>query len=428
VQIADLERTFDRLWPLCRSLTGRGFRDSLDILRDWIPLETISVRSGTKVFDWTVPDEWNPEDAFIEDSSGSKVVDFKKNNLHLVGYSTPYEGTLSLEELQPHLHSLPHQPQAIPYVTSYYKKHWGFCLRHDVRENLMPGNYKVVVKTKLEPGAMTLAHTLLPSTEGHSGEVLFSTYLCHPSMANNELSGPLALAALYHQLDAQKRRKLNYRFVIVPETIGSIAYLQKFGEHLRSSMIAGYVITCCADRGPFTYKKSRNGKTRADAAAESVLLEMGKSHSLVEFFPSGSDERQYCSPGFDLPVGSLMRTMYGKYPEYHTSLDNREFISFAALQETADVYFKIAQYLEQIPIYKTAVPFGEPMLGQRGLYPSLSAKEERAKKIDMMMWLINLSDGLNDIEMIAKRSGHSKKDLISIANELREKGLLNECD
>jgi len=324
-----MEEYFDRLWPICRSLTGDGVRETLDILEELIPLERHSVPSGTEVFDWTVPPEWNIRRAFIITPEGKRVADFAVNNLHVVNYSVPIDMELEWDELEEHLHTLPEQPTAVPYVTSYYSANWGFCLSYnDYRELPRTGKYRVLIDSTLEPGELIYGECVIPGET--TEEVLFSTYVCHPSMANNELSGPLVSAFLCREILGMQKRRLTYRFVFLPETIGAICLLARLGEHFKANLKAGYVLTCCGDRGALTFKKSKLDVSDADRAMEHVLkYDNHSGFSIEPFSVGGSDERQYCSPGFNLPVASLMRTPYQRFSEYHTSLDNKDFISFS---------------------------------------------------------------------------------------------------
>lgn len=417
-----LEWYFDRLWPLPRSLTGEGVRRTHDILAELLPLERIEIPTGTAVFDWTVPQEWVVRGAYVVAPGGRRVIDFADNNLHLVGYSRPFRGKLQRAELDAHLHSLPDRPDAIPYVTSYYAPTWGFCLSHKQRQALPEGEYEVVVDTDLIDGSMTLSECILPGESDR--EVLISLNTCHPSLASNELSGPLVAALLYRRLAALPRRRLTYRFAFVPETIGAIAYLSLRGEHLREHLVAGYVLTCLGDAGRFTYKLSRQGNSLADRAARHVLAQAAKNPEIIDFFPQGSDERQYCSPGFDLPVGCLTRTMYWRYPEYHTSLDNKDFISFPAMVETVDTCLEICRTLDAEGRYRNLVPFGEPQLGKRGLYPDLGGANEREARVRAQAWLLNLSDGKHSLLDIAERSGERVTVLADIAETCIAAGLL----
>jgi aminopeptidase-like protein len=421
---AELHGLAARLFPIARSLTGPGLRETLGVLEEvaGAPMEIHRWATGTQVFDWTIPEEWTIRDAWIRDPDGRKVVDFADSNLHVLGYSEPVHRRLSLEELQGHLHSLPELPHAIPYLTSYYARRWGFCLPHERRERLAPGEYEVMIDADLGPGHVELGEVTLPGER--DDEILFSTYVCHPSLANNELSGPVVAAHLARHLRDRPRR-FTYRILFLPETIGSIAYLHRFGDRLLERLRAGYVITCAGDPGPFTYKRSRRGDSLADRTAEHVLRAAGAPHRVVDFFPSGSDERQFCSPGFDLPVGSLMRTMYGTYPEYHTSLDDLEFVTPDGLGGTLQMYVAIVDALEANETLATTVPHCEPQLGKRGLYPTLGSGRERQERVNDMMWLLNLCDGTRDLLAVAERAGRPLTALAPIVAELKAAGLLS---
>ena len=414
---------FDRLWPLFRSITGDGVRQTLDILSELVPMEKHEIPSGTNVFDWTVPQEWVVREAFVLAPNGKRILDIARNNLHLLNYSIPFRGDVSREELDQHLHSLPELPQAIPYVTSYYEPRWGFCLSQDQRDSLPEGTYQVVIDTDHIDGSLTYGEAVLPGTE--SAEVLISSNVCHPSLANNELSGPLVSAFLYRRLESMKERRLTYRFVFIPETNGCIAFLSARGQQLRDNLTAGYSVTCIGDDAPFTYKRSRAGNSLADRAALYILSqEDGIGSSILDFFPDGgSDERQYCSPGFNLPVGSLMRSMYLKYPEYHTSLDNRDFISFQAMSRSIDVYCRVMQALDVNQTYLNLMPWGEPQLGKRGLYPTLGVID-RSGRTSALRWLLNFADGDHDLLSIAERSGQLIEHLHAAAQTCLQAGLI----
>ncbi len=438
--IAEIEEYFDRLWPLLRSLTGAGVRATHDILSEIVPLERVEVPSGTRVFDWTVPKEWVAREAYVRSPDGRRRFELADNNLRLVNYSVPFRGVLSRGEIDSHLHSRPDLPAAIPYITSYYEPRWGFCVSEAERSALPDGNYEVVVDTELTDGALIVSEAVLPGES--SREVLISSYTCHPSLANNELSGPLAAAFLYRRLAAWPRRRFTYRFVFTAETIGAIAYLALRGEHLRKHLAAGYVVTCVGLDTHFTYKRSRRGDSFADRAAIAALGHCREEFKVRDFAPTGSDERQYCSPGFDLPVGSLMRGVYGEYPEYHTSLDNKALISFRALQESIAAYEAICRTLEgmgesaavagQSPrfdrsaAFENLFPYGEPQLGRRGLYPTLGSADQSVR-VEALMWVLNLSDGRHDLPAIAARSGISIDKLWGAALGAEAKGVLRRC-
>ncbi|MBS1517254.1 MAG: DUF4910 domain-containing protein [Bacteroidetes bacterium] len=422
-----LEKYFDLLWPICRSLTGDGNRETLKILSEIVDLKISEIPSGQECFDWTVPDEWNVKDAWIKDSKGKKIIDFRKNNLHLLGYSEAFRGKLKLKELREHLYSIPEQPNVIPYLTSYYKPRWGFCISHKQMRKLREDDYEVCIDSVKDPeGSMTIAEAVLPGKS--KKEILLSTYICHPSMANNELSGPLVTSFIYEKLKKKTERKFTYRFLFLPETIGTIYYLSVHGEELMKNLHAGFVVTCIGDRGNFTYKKSRRGDTPADRAAELVLNQTERKFIVEDFFPTGSDERQYCSPGFNLPVGSLMRTRYGKYKQYHTSADNRKFISFKKMEESVEKYIEIINTLENNGTYVNTLPYCEPQLGKRDLYPTLGSQKDTTEFVNSIMWVLNLSDGKNDTIEISRRSGIKFEIINEAAQKLFEKGLLKNSE
>ncbi|NQX91458.1 MAG: DUF4910 domain-containing protein [Flavobacteriales bacterium] len=422
-ELKDLEGLFDELWPICRSLTGQGVRDSLDIINQWIPLEKTTFKTGDQVFDWTIPKEWNIKDAYIITPSGEKIADFKVNNLHVLNYSTPVNKTISYQELKDHIYTLPGQPDVIPYITSYYKEKWGFCLRHTTWTNLpQEGNYQVVIESSLEEGELEYAEAILPGSSKE--EILFSTYICHPSMANNELSGPLTAIFLYRRLLEMPNRRFTYRFLFAPETIGVIAYLSKEGMHLKEKLAAGYVLTCCGDRGNLTFKESKRANTLADRVAKHVLEHSDKTYSTIPFAVGGSDERQYCSPGFNLPVGSLMRTPYQKFKEYHTSGDNKDFISFSHLQETIEMYERICKAFELNDCYFNKIQYCEPQLGKRGLYPDSIGAEDPRETLHRLLDFLSYADGETALIDIADRRKESIFLYEDIIKNCTEKGLL----
>lgn len=415
----------EELFPICRSLSGPGVRDTLERLRREMPgLKIESIPSGSQVLDWVVPDEWTIRDAFIADESGRRVVDFKQNNLHVVGYSEAVDRTLDFADLDAHLHSLPEQPDAIPYITSYYSRYWGFCISQRQRDHLRPGRYRVVIDSDLKPGVLNYGELILPGQT--SREVLLSTYVCHPSMANNELSGPVVTAALARWLADVPDRHHTYRIIFIPETIGSIVYLSRHLEHLKRHVVAGYNITCVGDDRAYSFIPSRKGDTLSDRVARHVLRHVAPEYRAYTWFDRGSDERQYCAPGVDLPIATIMRTKFGEYPEYHTSLDDLTVISPNGLQGAFAVLQQAIMLIEREARPRVLV-LGEPQLGKRGLYPSLSTKET-GQKVKTMMDFISCCDGEHTIIEIAESMGLSAFRLIEIADVLVAADLLSLGD
>lgn len=414
-----------RLYPICRSLTGPGVRETLAILAEHIPgLQIKEVSSGTEAFDWTVPDEWDIRGAYIADDQGNKIVDFKNHNLHVLGYSEPVNKIVDLKELEQHLYSLPDQPDAIPYITSYYSRRWGFCLTHKQRQSLMPGNYQVVIDSMLKPGVLNYAEIVIPGESKE--EVFLSTYVCHPSMANNELSGPVVTTALVRWLLSLPSRRYTYRVVFIPETIGSIVYLSKNYKYLKANVIAGFNITCIGDDRCYSYLPSRNGKTLSDRAATHALFSIDPNFKIYTWLDRGSDERQYCSPGIDLPMATIMRSKYGEYPEYHTSLDDLSVVTPSGLAGGFSAIRDAIEIVEgNITLRCTALC--EPQLGKRGLYPTISTKDTAAK-VGAMMGMISYCDGELSLLDIAEKIGQPFKKLQGIIGPLMENGLLVEVN
>ena len=406
------------LFPICRSLTGDGFRASLRRLAEIIPIALTEVPTGTAVFDWSVPREWNIRDAWIADSSGRRVVDFRASNLHVVHYSAPFRGRLSLAELRPHLHTLPDQPDLIPYRTSYYAESWGFCLSHRQLESLADGEYDVVIDATLAPGSLTYGECVLPGAT--DDEILISAHSCHPSMANDNLSG-MAVATFLARRLVDVPRRHTFRFLFIPGTIGSIAWLATHQEEARR-IRHGLVLACVGDPGSSTYKRSRRGDAVIDHAAVHVLRHAGP-YEAIDFVPYGHDERQYCSPGFDLAVGCLTRTRHGHFPQYHTSADNLEFVRPAALQDSLDKVTRIVEVLEGNQAYLNLNPFCEPQLGRRGLYEPTRGGELPGFEM-ALLWVLNQSDGRHTLLDIAERADMPFSVVRAAASALESAALL----
>jgi aminopeptidase-like protein len=407
------------LYPICRSITGEGIRQTLHSIAERIPLQLCSVPSGTQVLDWTVPKEWNIVDAYIADEQGKRVVDFRRCNLHVVNYSSPVRKVLSFDELRPHLFTLPDRPEWIPYRTSYYQEDWGFCVAHRDLLVLDPkAQYEVCIDTTLSNGALTYGECYLPGRT--DDEILISCHVCHPSLANDNLSGLVVAASLAERLSRRDMR-YSYRFLFLPGTIGAIAWLAQ-NQHRANKIRHGLVLTCLGDRAGFHYKKSRRGNADVDRAAALVLKHKSGSE-LLEFTPYGYDERQYCSPGFNLPVGCLMRSVWGTFPEYHTSADNLDFIQPSKLEESLEVCASIVEVLEQDRRYLNLQPYGEPQLGRRNLYNSVGGVSV-TDEVNARLWVLNLSDGENSLLDIAERSGMQFRLIADAADLLCSSGLL----
>lgn len=424
----ELEALFDRLYPICRSILGKGFRESLNILGEFIPFEFTDIQSGTTVLDWEVPDEWNCDDAYIIKPDGTKMAEFKKRNIHVVQYSVPIEQELTLDQIKPHLHTIPDMLDDFPYVASYYKRQWGFCISQREYDAMAPGTYKVVIKSSLKPGVLRFGQTVL---EGKTDrEILLSGYLCHPQMANHELSGVLCMINLYRMLKKTGPHKYSYRFVVVPENIGSAAFLHKHGRHLSDKLEAGFVMNCLGHGDEWTYKRSRQHKSRADLAAINYLKYEKPNLEIVDFFPDGSDERQYCSPGFNLPVGLIMRAMYGRFREYHTSADNKTLISFSKIQQSADAYFQTLMSLELNFKAQGTILNGSPMLSKSPipLYRDtmnfrVNAKEEKTR---VLLEILNLAEGNLDLLEIAEMKNFQLLEYSDLIEDLVKAGYLEK--
>lgn len=381
-----------RLFPLCRSITGDGLRQTLQILGEHIPLTLHEVPSGTNVFDWTIPQEWVIRDAYILNEDGVRVVDFRDNNLHVVGYSIPVDQQLTVQELQAHLHSMEGMPDAIPYVTSYYERRWGFCLTHEQRQALPDGTYRAVIDSELKDGSLTYGELIIPGTSEE--EVFLSTYVCHPSMANNELSGPVVTTWLAKWIASQPRR-YTYRIVFIPETIGSLTYLSRHLDELRARVVAGFNMTCIGDDRAFSFLPSRHGGTLADRTAVKVLSDTHPDFIRYSYLDRGSDERQYCSPGVDLPVVSVMRSKYREYPEYHTSKDDLGVVTPSGLLGGFTAMRDCLELLENNRTY-VSTRIGEPQLGKYGLYPTLATRDSSMLVQDTVN-VLAYADGTRDL-------------------------------
>jgi aminopeptidase-like protein len=406
------------LYPICRSITGDGIRETLHRVQRRIPLEIHEVRSGTPVFDWKVPKEWNIRDAYVANAQGERVIDFRRSNLHVVNYSVPVRARMPLSELRPRLHSLPDHPDWIPYRTTYYEENWGFCLAHRDLEALPDGEYEVCIDATLSQGHLTYGEMFLPGTS--NDEFLFSCHSCHPSLANDNLSG-IAVAVTVAERLTLATRRLGYRFLFIPGTIGSITWLACNPEKA-ARIRHGLVLSCLGDAGAPHYKRSRRGDAPIDRAAAHVLRHTG-NHAIKDFIPYGYDERQYCSPGFNLAVGCLTRTPNGRFPEYHTSADNLTFVRPEALSNSLDICLRIVDVLEHEARYLNLSPKCEPQLGRRGLYRATGG--ERLPGFELaLLWVLNLSDGSHDLLDIAERAGIEFGVVKRAADALLAAGLL----
>jgi aminopeptidase-like protein len=411
------------LYPICRSITGNGVRQTLQRLQHFIPINVNEITSGTRVFDWTVPPEWNIRDAYVKNSRGERIIDFRKSNLHVVSYSVPVHEKMSLEGLKSHLFTLPDRPDWIPYRTSYYKKNWGFCISHNQFLGLADDEYEVFIDSSLENGHLTYGELLVPGETKE--EILVSTHVCHPSLANDNLSG-IALACFLAQHVSQLSRRYSYRFLFTPGTIGAITWLclnQSKVSHIKH----GLVLAGVGDRGPLSYKKSRQNDAEIDRVCAHVLHRCGLNSQILEFSPYGYDERQYCSPGFNLPVGRLSRTPYGTFPQYHTSADDLSFVAPKALTESFRACLSIFSILERNRAYLNTNPRCEPQLGERGLYRTIGGSSDDNTKELAMLWVLNLSDGEHSLLDIAERARADFDSVAEAAAVLNQHGLLKEA-
>ncbi|MEW2049113.1 DUF4910 domain-containing protein [Streptomyces sp. NPDC005476] len=422
----EMHALVERLYPLCRSITGDGVRATLDIVGEYLPLQVHEVPTGTQVLDWTVPQEWNIRDAYIADATGRRVVDFAASSLHVLGYSVPVSATMPLDELRGHLHTLPDHPSWVPYRTSYYKPEWGFCLAQETLDAMPDGAYEVCIDSTLADGHLTYAEHVVPGQV--ADEVIVSCHVCHPSLANDNLAG-IAVATFLARALAERTPYFTYRFIFAPGTIGAITWLARNTERVTGAPPAhggpparakpsvgeepgaggrvkhGLVLACAGDRGHLTYKQSRRGDAEIDRVMRYVLAASERPHRINEFTPYGYDERQYCSPGFDLGVGSLSRTPYAGYPEYHTSADNPDFVSPEAMADTLALCREAFAVLDGNRRYVNLSPYGEPQLGRRGLYDALGGRSDTREAQMAMLWVLSLSDGEHSLLDVAERSG-----------------------
>jgi len=417
----ELYSLIKRLYPICRSITGDGVRETLQIVQEFIPLQINEVISGTKVFDWTIPEEWNIKDAYIKNTLGERLVDFKKLNLHVLNYSTPVDEKMGLEKLKTHLYTLPENPDWVPYRTSYHNKNWGFCLSHNQLLELKDEEYEVKIDSSLKPGSLTYGEYFIKGDSAE--EVLFTCHICHPSLCNDNLSG-IAIAAFLARELSKMKLKFSYRFLFIPGTIGSITWLS-LNEDKVHRIKHGLVLNLLGDSSPFHYKKSRRGNTEIDKIMEYVL-EKEEGAKLLDFTPYGYDERQFCSPGFNLPVGRLSRKPHGEFPEYHTSADNLDFINPNNLSESLTLLLQVIVVIEGNRRWVNLSPKGEPQLGKRGLYKSVGGQSQQKDYQMAILWILNLSDGEFSMLDIAKKSGIDFDVLLQAANDLFSAGLLKE--
>ena len=438
--MVEIYNLMKELFPVMKSITGEGNRVVLNTLKKIIPIEIMEVPTGTQVFDWKVPREWNCRDAWIKNSKGEKIIELGKSNLHVVNYSVPFKGVVSFDELKNHLYTLPRQPDKIPYITSYYKERWGFCLKQEDLDKMDEGDYEVLIDSELKGGSLSFGEIYIPGEKKE--EILFSSYICHPSQCNDSLSG-VALCVFLAKSLLEKKNKYSYRFLFIPETIGAITWLSLNEEKVKN-ILGGFVVTCVGDSGEFTYKKTRSGNHFIDFVSLKVLNEGGSKFKVREFNPSdGSDERQYSSPGFNIQMGSLMRTMYGEFKEYHNSGDNLDFVSSESLDETFEMYKKIIGELENNKFedynvveetvedgekYLSLNPKCEPQLGRRGLYGTMGGRTGVEFNEAVIFWMLNFSDGKHTLDNISKKSGINLDELKGAASVLVERDLIKKME
>ena len=411
-----------RLYPICRSITGDGVRKTLQILQEVAPVDIREIATETQVFDWTVPKEWNIKEAYVANSNGRRVIDIADHSLHVLNYSVPHKARMSKSDLAEHIFTLPDKPDLIPYKTSYYKENWGFCVSQRLWDQLPEGQYEVVIDSTLTAGHLSYGELILRGERAE--EFLFSTHVCHPSLANDNLSGIVLLVYLASEL-AKKQRRFSYRFLFVPGTIGSIAWLAQ-NEDLLERIRFGLVTACVGDPGRFTYKKSRRDNAEIDRVVQYILERNKREFSLRSFSPNGYDERQYCSPAFDLPVGHLSRTPHGQFAEYHTSADNLDFITPDSLGESLRLFMQIIDTVETGHYYRNTNPRGEPQLGRRGLYSAMGGHRQTSEREMAMLWVLNLSDGHHATWDIARQSGLSLDIVEEVAEILLQHDLLEK--
>jgi len=413
------------LYPICRSITGNGVRETLSQVQKLLPITVHEVPTGTPVFDWAVPKEWNIKDAFVANSQGKRVIDFKKSNLHVLNYSTPVNQKMTLAELRPHLMTLPEHPDWIPYRTTYYQEKWGFCLSQNQLDQLPEDDYHVVIDSTLSHGSLTYGEYVIQGET--TDEVLISCHTCHPSLCNDNLSGIALASFLARQIEQVKsqggRLHYTYRFLFIPGTIGSITWLAR-NQSTAKRIQHGLVVVCVGDAGTFSYKTSRQGNALIDQVAKHVLATEKDAFNLVDFFPYGYDERQYCSPGFNLAVGSLSRSTHGKFPQYHSSGDNLSFVTGAQMAESLEVYLKVIDVLENNHTFINQNPYCEPQLGKRGLYGNVGATVHRPTFEMALLWVLNFTDGKHSLLDIAKRAKMPFETIKQAAKALLDNGLL----